>query len=138
MYLIDTSVWIDSLRQVDNPAVRVFRELILNGKPFGVTGVIFQEVLQGARDRTGFERLRTELGSLTFHHPRDPIGTYAAAADLYRRCREQGVTIRSTLDCLIATIAIEHDLVLIHNDRDFDHIASICPQLKCGLAATRH
>ena len=138
MYLIDTSVWIDSLRQVDNPPSRFFATLISNHTPYGICGVIYQEVLQGARGPQDFEQLRTHLSSLTFWHPLDPVETYAEAADLYRRCRMQGITVRSTLDCLIARLAIEHDLILVHNDRDFGHIKRIEPGLKCAISAMQH
>lgn len=138
MYLIDTSVWIDSLRQVDNEPSRFFSSLIADRAPYGITGVIYQEVLQGARGQEDFEQLRTYLGSMTFWHPFDPVETYAEAADLYRRCRAGGITVRSTLDCLIARLAIEHGLLLVHNDRDFDYIASIEPSLICAPSAAQH
>jgi predicted nucleic acid-binding protein len=138
VYLIDTSVWIDSLRQLDNEPARFFRSLVADRAPYGIAGVIFQEVLQGARGQEDFEQLRSHLGSLTFWHPLDPVGTYAEAADLYRRCRASGITVRSTLDCLIARLAIEHGLVLVHNDRDFDGIAGVEPSLKCAPSAAQH
>jgi predicted nucleic acid-binding protein len=138
VYLIDTSVWIDSLRQVDNAPSRLFKSLIADRAPYGITGVIYQEVLQGARGQEDFEQLRTHLGSLTFWHPLDPVETFAEAADLYRRCRASGITVRSTLDCLIAHLAIEHGLLLVHNDRDFDYIASVEPGLKCAPGAPQH
>ena len=138
MYLIDTSVWIDSLRQADNGPARFFRSLIADHAPYGITGVIYQEVLQGARGPEDFEQLRTYLGSLTFWHPLDPVETYAEAADLYRRCRASGITVRSTLDCLIARLAIEHGLLLVHNDRDYDYIASVEPGLKCVQSGVQH
>lgn len=138
MYLIDTSVWIDSLRGLDNGPVRLFKSLIAQRAHYGITGVIYQEVLQGARSRAHFDQLRVYLGSLAFYHPLDPVETYAEAADLYRRARERGLTIRSTLDCLIARIAIEHGLLLLHNDRDFDHLAGVCQDLKCAPSDTQH
>jgi predicted nucleic acid-binding protein len=138
VYLIDTSVWIDSLRQVDNEPVQFFKALIADRAPYGITEVIYQEVLQGARGQEDFEQLRTHLSSLTFWHPLDPVETYAEAADLYRRCRAGGITVRSTLDCLIARLAIEHGLLLVHNDRDFDHIAGVEPSLKCAPSAAKH
>jgi predicted nucleic acid-binding protein len=138
VYLIDTSVWIDSLRGLDNAPVRLFKSLITQRAHYGITGVIYQEVLQGARGREHFDRLRAYLGSLTFYHPLDPVETFAEAADLYRRARERGLTIRSTLDCLIARIAIEHNLLLLHNDRDFDHLAGVCQDLKCAPSDTPH
>jgi len=134
LYLIDTSVWIDSLRNVDNAPVRFFRALIANDAPFGISGVIYQEVLQGARTDKDYARLRDHLGSLPFYPPRDERASFAAAAQLYRQCRRQGITIRSTIDCLIARIAIERDLTLVHNDRDFRHLQSLLPELKCSVA----
>ena len=59
MYLIDTSVWIDSLRQIDNAPSQLFKSLIADRAPYGITGVIYQEVLQGARGQEDFEQLRT-------------------------------------------------------------------------------
>lgn len=138
MYLIDTSVWIDSLRQVDNAPVRFFKSLIASQARYGLTGAIYQEVLQGARTDRDFNHLRHTLGTLLFYHPRDPFVTYAEAAALYRRCRERGITVRSTLDCFIARIAIEHDLLLVHHDRDFDQLAQVCPELKCAPMDMAH
>jgi len=138
VYLIDTSVWIDSLRQIDNAPARFFKKLIADKAPYGITGAIFQEVLQGARTPQDFSALRTYLGSLPFYHPLDPVESYAEAAELYRRCRTRGITVRSTLDCLIARIALEHNLVLVHNDRDFSGIAKVIPDLKTAPVETPH
>jgi predicted nucleic acid-binding protein len=138
VYLIDTSVWIDSLRQADNAPARFFRSLIADRAPFGISGAIYQEVLQGARTDRDFQQLRRHLGSLAFYHPLDPVETYAEAAALYRRCRERGITIRSTLDCLIARIAVEHGLILVHNDRDFDRLAPVAEGLRCAPGGLAH
>jgi predicted nucleic acid-binding protein len=138
MYLIDTSVWIDSLRQVDNPPARFFAGLIADEAPYGITGVIYQEVLQGARRRKDFERLREYLGSLPFYAPADPVGSYAEAAGLYRRCCEQGITIRAAADCLIARIALERGLILVHNDRDYAQIARVFPDLHLAPQPVGH
>jgi hypothetical protein len=54
------------------------------------------------------------------------IDSYIAAAGLYRKCRKKGVTIRSTIDLLIAQIAVENDLILMHHDTDFQNIAKVC------------
>jgi hypothetical protein len=138
VYLIDTSVWIDSLRQVDNPPARFFAGLIADQRPFGITGLIYQEVLQGARRRKDFERLRDYLGSLPFYAPADAVATYAEAAALYRQCREQGITIRAAADCLIARIAMERHLILVHNDRDYTHIARVFPALRVAPQPIGH
>jgi predicted nucleic acid-binding protein len=68
------------------------------------------------------------LGSQHFYHPRDPIESYREAALIYFR-RRAGITIRSSVDCLIARVAIEHDLLLLHDDRDFEAMARVVPEL---------
>ena len=99
------------------------------GYPVGLTGAIYQEVLQGVSSRGEFDRLSEYLGSQTFYHPRDPVESRREAALIYFRCRQAGVTFRSAIDCLIARIAIEHDLVLLHDDQDFENMAGVIPEL---------
>jgi predicted nucleic acid-binding protein len=95
----------------------------------GLTGVVYQEVVQGVSSRREFEQTSEYLGSQTFYHPRDPIGTYREAARIYFDCRRAGITIRPAVDCLIACVAIEHGLVLLHDDRDFEKIAEVVDDL---------
>ncbi|MDN5849751.1 MAG: PIN domain nuclease [Nitrococcus sp.] len=134
MYLIDTSVWIDLFRQRDTGPAKMLRALLDRRLPYGITSVIYQEVLQGASSEHDFRRLRDYLGTQRFYHPTDLVRSYVEAAHLYVRCRQQGITIRSTIDCLIARIAIEHKLLLLHNDNDYLQLAKIEPQLQ--LATT--
>jgi predicted nucleic acid-binding protein len=62
-----------------------------------------------------------------FYGLRDEKKSYAAAARIYFDCRKKGITINSTVDCLIAQTAIENDLTLLHNDADFDRIQRVAP-----------
>jgi predicted nucleic acid-binding protein len=94
---------------------------------FYLTGIVYQEVLQGARDRDAFAKLKQLLGSQRFVQPRDGKASHAAAAEIYARCRWSGVTPRSTVDCLIAQIAIEHELVLLQDDDDYERIRTVVP-----------
>lgn len=130
MYLVDTSVWIDFLRDKTNPSVHFFEDLIDNQIPFGITGMIYQEILQGAATQKDFNRLVDYLTTQHFFHAKDVVGTYESAAKIYFNCRRRGVTVRSTSDCFIAQIAIDHDLTLLHNDQDFVRIKKIIPTLK--------
>lgn len=130
MYLVDTSVWIDYLRNQNNPAVRLFKKILNQGVSFGLTSNIYQEILQGAATKEDFEQLSTYLETQRFYHPNDPVLTYRAAAGLYFDCRKKGYTIRSTIDCLIAQLAIEYDLFLLHNDKDYISIKQVTPLLK--------
>ncbi len=129
MYLIDTSVWIDYFRDIKNASTRKFISILDSHLPFGITGVIYQEVLQGSASEQDLNQLKDYLSTQRFFHPQDEIITYELAAKLLYQCRRKGITIRSTIDCFIAQIAIEHDLVLLHNDQDYDRIRSVVPEL---------
>lgn len=97
--------------------------------------VIYQEVLQGAASLERFGKLREYFSTLPFLLPAHPIKTHEKAAELYVRCRQQGYTPRSPHDCLVARIAAEHRVRLLHDDRDFEYLASVEPKLKLFHAA---
>jgi predicted nucleic acid-binding protein len=130
MYLVDTSILIDA--QSARPRLKAlqFQAWLVQGGEFFLTGVVYQEVLQGARDRAAFKKLERFLGTQRFVEPLHGSLSYAAAADIYARCRWSGITPRSTVDCLIAQIAVEHDMILLHDDSDYEKIQKIVPKLK--------
>ena len=105
------------------------RVLGTHGHEAGLTGVIYQEVVQGVASEREFDLTSEYLGSQTFYHPQDPIESYGEAARMYLDCRRAGITVRSSADCLIARVAIEHDLMLLHDDRDFERMAEVIPGL---------
>jgi len=125
MILVDTSVLIDLFNGISNEPVNRMRDVLAHQIPFGITSVIYQEVLQGAKSEKDYALLRDYLSSQRFFHPRDPVKSYSDAAHIYFSCRKKGVTIRSTIDCLIAQTSLEQNLLLLHNDKDFDAMASI-------------
>lgn len=119
MILLDTSLWIDLLGR------RPMLQLSDAERAEVVTcPVIIQEVLQGVTEDLAHRRLRTSLLAL----PRlaDPLDLDLCleAADIYRRGRRRGLTLRSSVDCLIAACAIRHHVSVWHRDRDFTAIAS--------------
>ena len=130
MILVDTSVWLDYFRRIDNDSAAKLDQALTDRKGIGITSTILQEILQGTDSDASFTRFERQLRSQPFFHPLHPIDSYSAAARLYARCRRAGVTIRSTIDCLIAQVAIEHGLDLLHNDGDFDKMALVIPELK--------
>lgn len=130
MILVDTSVWIDYLRGVSTADTQSLDAILTDAMPFAITGVIYQEILQGADSPSSFHRLAEHFGSQRFLHPADPVVTYAKAGEIYGRCRREGITIRSTIDCLIARIAIEHDAILLHSGRDYERMATVIPELR--------
>ena len=127
MILADTSALIDFLKGSKTESCEKFKNILQQGIPFGINSFIFQEVLQGAKSEKEYRLLRQYLETQRFYHPKDPIEFFAKAARIYFKCRKKGVTIRSTIDCIIAQTAIEHDLFLLHNDTDFDAMATIVP-----------
>lgn len=130
MLLVDTSVWIDFLAPRATRAVTFFREQLDKKQPCALTELIYLEVLQGVREATTAHKVATHLRGQLLLYPQRGLQTYEAAAELYRRCRAAGVTVHSTIDCLVAQIAIEYGATLLHNDRDYERIAQVEPRLK--------
>jgi len=117
MYLVDTSVLIDFLAGRATPQSDRLEEIILQKIPFGISALTFQETLQGARDRYEYDRLHRYLSTQKIYYPTP--ASYPSAARIFFDCRKAGITIRSTIDALIAATAIENDLILLTRDRDF-------------------
>lgn len=127
MIVVDTSVWVDLLNGRDTVQVRRCTELIREGAPVGLTDVIFTEVLQGLRSEEEAALLESRLRLFPVLSLQ-PLADHVLAARLYRQARRSGVTIRKTLDCLIAAPCIRTGSALLHADRDFDRLAS-CTEL---------
>ena len=127
MILIDSSVWIDWLRGTVTDAVR-FAQQRQGSEERALTHMVYPQVLQGIRLDSQFILTRDLLGAQTLLAPLHATQTYEAAAQLYRSACKLGLTIRKSTDCLIAAIAIEHDALLVHNDRDFLPLAQLAPE----------
>jgi predicted nucleic acid-binding protein len=106
------------------------RELLKGEQIVGVAPIILQEVLQGADSDERFEKWRKYFTGLCCYTARDPVASHVAAARMVQSCRRVGKTPRSSNDCLIARIAVEHSLLLLHDDRDFETIAAVTPDLR--------
>jgi predicted nucleic acid-binding protein len=130
LILVDTSAWIDFLSGKDTSAAHALNELAGRRVPFGLTEIVVQELLQGVASEREFDHLYSYLRTQRLFGLRNGLDSYAEAAKLYSRCRRKGITVRSTIDCLIAQIAIENDLVLLHNDRDYPQMAKAIPELR--------
>jgi predicted nucleic acid-binding protein len=119
MIIVDTTVWIDYFGSITNDHT-LWLQQELTRQRLGITDLILCEILQGVRDDTTFAQLREQL--LTFHIF-DTGGTRwaVAAAQNYRSLRKLGLTVRRTIDCMIATFCIEEGHELLHRDRDFDY-----------------
>jgi predicted nucleic acid-binding protein len=124
--VVDTSVWIDVLN--DTPAPRATRcvELIEAGQPIALTDVILTEILQGLRSDREATRVERHLRAFPILRLAE-IDDLVLAAKLYRAARRAGVTIRKTLDCLIAAPCVRTGVPLLHADADFDRLAACTP-----------
>ena len=125
MILVDTSVLIDYLKGTESIATERCQKILDLSIPFGINSLIFQELLQGARNEAEFNKLKEYLETLDFYELTKGRSSYEEAAYMNFLCRRSGVTVRSTIDLLIAQTAIEHGIPLLHNDSDFDHIAEV-------------
>jgi predicted nucleic acid-binding protein len=98
--------------------------------PYGICGFVYQELLQGARTATEFSKLKEYLETLPFFGLQYGKESCEKAALLSFLCRRNGITVRSTIDLLIAEIAIENKLLLLHNDSDFENISRVIRELR--------
>jgi len=125
MVLVDTSVMISYLKGDQNDSLIKFEYVLDNNIPSGINSFIYQEVLQGVRSEKDFLELKKYLDTWRFYTLKDQRESFAAAARIYYDCRKKGLTISSTMDCLIAQTAIENNLFLLHNDSDFEKISRV-------------
>ncbi len=120
MVLIDTTVWIDFFAGRQLPHVTVLELLIKDREDICICGIILTEVLQGVREKNEFRKTKELFNTMVFLPM--PYSVFLSAAEIYRTLRRKGISIRNFIDCMIASVAIENDMVLLHNDRDFNPI----------------
>lgn len=122
--LVDTSAWVEFLRATSSPYHLWLRDAIERDEPLGWTDPVLFELMAGA----GSPERANQLRSLLLRGPMLPVmglGDWEDAALLYRRARSRGATVRSTNDCLIATIALRTATPLLARDRDFEALATV-------------
>lgn len=121
MILVDSSVWIDFFSPVPRRAGKELRRMIADAEPFALTGVVVAEILQGlTRDVCQIERYLSMWDML---EPRG-FSTYREAAAIFRLARAKGTSL-TTIDTLIAAIALEHRATIFTLDKDFSRIARL-------------
>lgn len=120
MVLVDTSIWIEVFRR---PTLDLAD--IVPARQIATCLPVIQEVLQGFTDDVTHRRARTAM--LAQHRLDDPLDLSVVdeAVRLYRAARRRGLTIRSSIDCLIAATALRHDVEVLHRDRDFTALATV-------------
>ena len=121
--IVDSSVWIDGFNpKIESPEKDALKQLIEKDHPIFLCPVIYQEVLQGIREEKAFEQVKFILQQYRMIDI-DLIYVTNHAVDLYRHLRKKGITIRKSVDCLIASYAIIADIQILHKDTDFTQIA---------------
>lgn len=125
MVIVDTTVWIDFLKGRETPGVARLEHLLQEEVDIFTTGIIIQEVLCGIKKQAERAAVKGDLDRFILVTP--SLHTHVQAAEIYDGCRKNGMTIRSSIDCLIASLALEHDLRVLENDRDYSSIAKVFP-----------
>ena len=121
MVLVDTTVWIDFFAGRQLPHLAALERLIKGREDICICGIILTEVLQGIREKNEFRKTKDLFNTMIFLPM--PYSVFLSAAGVYRTLRRKEITIRNSIDCMIASVAIENDIIPLHNDRDFITIA---------------
>ncbi len=118
MILVDSSVWVDYFNGNTSPEAD-FLDTLLGREPIAIGDLILVEVLQGFRSDADYKSASELLASLAVY---DLLGARLAikTADNYRALRKRGISVRKTIDAVIATWCIENRMPLLYSDRDFD------------------
>ncbi|MCE1250265.1 MAG: PIN domain nuclease [Comamonadaceae bacterium] len=124
MLVVDSSVWIDFFNARDSVARYELRRLLDDGHTrLVVPDLVLYEVLRGFREERAMRQARLLLQTLHV----EPCGgedLALAAAEHYRHLRARGITVRSSIDVMVAAFCIENDYLLLHSDRDYDALAA--------------
>ncbi|MGH3328128.1 MAG: type II toxin-antitoxin system VapC family toxin [Streptomycetales bacterium] len=126
MYLVDTSAWIEYLRDTGSAACLEVERLLRTGARVATTEPIVMELLAGASTPHALSQLQTLTSGLPLLQV-DARVDYHDAAAIYRSARVGGHTVRKLIDCLIAAVALRNQAILLHRDADFDVIAQCVP-----------
>jgi len=124
--VVDTSVWVDVLNDAPTPVAQQCIALIEGGEPVALTDIILTEILQGLRSENEAQLVERHLRAFPILRL-EGLDDCVLAAELYRSARRAGVTIRKTLDCLIAAPCVRTGAPLLHADEDFTRLASCTP-----------
>jgi predicted nucleic acid-binding protein len=125
--IVDTSVLVNLFRGRSTKACRALERVEQHDEPFAIPAICCQELLQGARDAREWRLLLGCLETQTWVSVKNERESHVAAARIFHDCRRRGLTVRSSIDCLIAQIVLEHDGELLHDDLDFEAIRKVRP-----------
>ena len=123
MYLINTSVLIDFFKGKESKQTMKLEKIIQNKVPFGISVFSYQELLQGVKNEEEYEKLKRYLSTQKIYYPTH--ATFDASARLFFDARKKGIALQSTIETLIASIAVENGLILLCGDDRFASIAKV-------------
>jgi predicted nucleic acid-binding protein len=121
MILVDTSVWINYFAGKHSQPTDALIKAIKDSDDLCTCGLIMTEVLQGIRSDKEYDRIKFLLSQLIYLPAAKQM--FIRASAIYRMIRKNGQTIRSPIDCIIASICIEHKASILHDDKDYSVIA---------------
>ena len=123
--VVDSSVWVDFFNKKNSVQIEHLKLLLRKNIEYStvvIFPIIMQEILEGIENDKLFEVVKDNLYGLDFL-PYEPFTFAVKSAGLYRKLRKKGITVRKANDCLKASLCIEYNLPLFHNEKDFDNIA---------------
>ena len=126
LIFVDSSAWIAYLARRESAIQRALDSLLDDPSQLASSGLVICEVMQGIRSAAEREILERSLLSLDLL-PEPSLATYLRAAELFRAARVRGITVRGTIDCVLAAQCLEADAELLHVDRDFERLARVAP-----------
>jgi predicted nucleic acid-binding protein len=121
MVLVDSSVFINFFNSSKTKGAQQLSQLIIEGEDIAIIGIIVQEVLQGIKDDKHFKNIKLILDD--FYYIPTPETIFLQSANLFRHLKKNGVTIRKSVDIIIAQTCINHKIPLLQADKDFVNIA---------------
>jgi predicted nucleic acid-binding protein len=132
--LVDTSVWIDYFNDLGSIEADFLTVCIAEQRPIVLPGLVLTEILLGVRTEAEADQVAATLRAFELA-PELTRSDYEDAAAIYRACRARGMTVRSTIDCLIAQLCLRYDYELLTHDRDFEAISRFFPLRRVTPAA---
>lgn len=127
MMTVDSSVWIDYLKGLPTPQTQQLDSLLLDPSvDLVLLDVVLMEILRGIRSDSEFEHTQTTLAALPVYTAGGEAAALSAA-HIYRRLRQNDITVRSSIDLMVATWSLNNEAELLHNDRDFAQISRYFP-----------
>lgn len=118
--LVDSTVWIDFFKNRPSPKTVLLEQLILNREDICICGFILTEVLQGIRDEKQYVTTKLQFSQLLYLE--EDRSTFELGATLCRELRKRGITIRNSIDCLIAGLVLQQGVYFLESDRDYSFI----------------